>query len=631
MFSNRENFIDSLKHQAQCFCIKVKSIIFDDRNFLLDLYNKQPASSKVGFIAAVILSFLTHFIIYSNLILEAHVPGLSTVPESIVVRNAVGRWFHFSANMMNFHYINWVTGLMQILFLALIVFIIIKAFDIKSRLCAVIIAGIMVTFPAIAETNLAYHDAAPYFMAAFLSIAAFYLTKIYKFGWIFGAVLIMLSLAIYQAKISVAMVACLIHLIIHILKEKPKLLPLIKYALRFLILIAGGLIAYYLSLQILGLSPQLRGMGAFSLSMISEDIISVYREVYFYFFSFSFRIHNQYIVHAFRFLFMTSFVLLIILTIKNGLYRNFLNIALIILLVLLLPIAGNFFRILDRGPFMVIATSSYAFAFYLIIPIVLLDNFRINTFGFKYIISMVLIFVIGYNVVLCNFIYFRAQVLTQHAMLLANRITAQIEPLLPYSTNNEVFINGNLTYNPIYPDMHLFKEYTPRFLHNNVLLGGLENNLWGWKLNFFEDVLRYRVGLNINHLGNDMDRKMYLLNEAITSGMPVYPQEGSIAIIDGVIVSILSFYGRIDIENTAPYNFTATIHHTSKASDLEFEYLWYVYKDGARLEFINPDNPDLYQVSFEVLESGTYSFKIYAFLSHNGVKALEIFSFEIEV
>jgi len=256
---------------------------------------------------------LTHIHAYSNFILEPHLPGFTRAWRN----DAAGRWFHHQINRLNFFYMNWFTGLMQVLFLSLTVFIVIKAFNIKNRLYALLIAGILVTFPAIAETNIFFHDAAPYFMAALLSIAGFYVTKLYKFGWIAGAVLIMLSLAIYQSKITLAMIASLIHLIIFILKENPKFINFIKYAVRYFLLILGGLVMYYVSLFVMNISATYEGMGDLSLSSLSgSDILRTYKEVYYYFFSNSFRIDNQILTIAYGFILLLGLCLLIIITIK---------------------------------------------------------------------------------------------------------------------------------------------------------------------------------------------------------------------------------------------------------------------------------------------------------------------------
>ena len=600
----------------------------DEESYFLHWYDTQPVSAKIGFYGAVIIALLTHAIMYSTLILEHHLPGFST---SNLLRPH-GRWFHYHVNSLTFFYMNWVTGLLQVLFLALISSIVIKAFNIQNRLYALLIAGILVTFPAIAETNLFYHDAAPYFFAALLSIMAFHVTQIYKFGWIAGIFLIMLGLAIYQSKISLAMVASLIYLVIYVFNENPKFTALVKYSYRYLMLIAGGLLAYYISLQILNISLDYRGMGDLSLINICvyNDILRAYREVYFYFFSNSFRITNHILIFSYGSVAITTLLLLVCFSYKKIMDQSIANLVLVAILVLLLPLAANFSRILDNHyEIGVLRMTSYAFAFFLILPLILFENFKINTHGLKKLTVLALVFIIGYYVSFSNYIYFRGQVYTTHAMKLANRITARIEPLLAYSDANQVFILGNLAMNPLYPHAVIFREYSPRTV-SSVNLGG-ENVLGHWLDNYFGNVIRYRIGLDISHVMS-LEKRRYLQNRAITYGMPVYPQEGSVTIIDGTVVAMLNFFGRVDIEEVSPNKFLATIHHTGKTSNLKFEYVWYLYRNGQRVEQIYIDSFGKGYLSHEIFSPGSYQFRVFTRLLNDRRSIINNFSpnFEVE-
>jgi len=586
---------------------------FEENNYFLKWYGAQPIAAKVGFYGAAVIALLTHLVMYSNLILEQHLAGF----RRSALMTAHGRWFHNWANSLTFYYMNWVTGLLQVLFLALTVFFVIKAFAIQNKLNALLIAGIMVTFPAIAESNLFFHDAAPYFFAAFLSIAAFYVTKIYRFGWFLGVVFITLSLAIYQSKISLAMMASLIHLIVYVLKEKQKLAGLIKYATRYLLLVLGGLSVYLISMPVASRIHGIRltgyrGIGdSPNLAGLHNDILRAYREVPYYFFSGSFRIDSHYLTLAYGFIAIMGLLLLVLVIIKYS-NKNILNKVIVTILVFLLPLSANFSRVFDAGGVGVLTMTSYAFTFFLLLPLILFENFNINTYGFKKLLTLALVFIIGYYISFSNFIYLRGQVYAAHAVQLANRISARVEPLLPYTSNNQLFVTGNLVGNPIYPNMNIFWEYHPRAATIGAagqLFGG-NNDFTGWPQGFFVNVIRYRVGLNVNHAGNIV-RRQYLQDRAISYGMPVYPQEGSVAIIDGVVVAMLNFFARLDVEEVSPNAFVATANHTGRSSSLDFEYIWYIYRDGQRKNRIDTDYYSEHQVFFSIVEPGSYQFRVF--------------------
>ena len=300
---------------------------------------------------------------YSSMILERHLPGFSTIDR----RFSTDRWFHFFANSLNFYYMNWVTGILQVIFLSFTVFLVIKSFNIKNRLYAVLIAGIFVTFPTIAESNQFFHDAAPYYFAAFLSILAFYLTNRFNRGWIPGIVLIVLSLATYQSKISMAMMASLICLVLYLIKEKPNFKSFFIYSKRYLFLIFGGLIIYYLSVPVFASGVGEYGQGGLrnisTLSAILRNVFRVYVEVFLYFFSNRFIIDNLLLTITYGVLTIIGFLFFIV-SMKKHIGKNIIYLGITTLLMFLLPFAANFtsmFNVLGIGA---LAMTSYAFTFF---------------------------------------------------------------------------------------------------------------------------------------------------------------------------------------------------------------------------------------------------------------------------
>ena len=605
---------------------------FEEKNYLFEWYDAQPISAKIGFYGAAIFALLTHFIIYSTLILEEHLAGFT----SYIRRDP--RWFHGFVNRLNFNLINWVTGLMQALFLSMLVFLVVKAFGLKNKAYILLIAGLMVTFPVIAEINLHFHDAATYFFAAFVSMWAFYITKLYKFGWVIGSFLLMLGLATYQSKISVAMVACLIYLVLYILKEKPKFMDFAKYASRFFLLIVGGLAAYMASFELFDFTlGNYRGIGdVFSMGTLRNlpaTIPRVYQEVYYYFFStlyyhvVSFRIHSRLLILAYSLVFLVG-MLSLVLAIIN-IRKNVQNVILACMLVLLLPLAANFSRLFDTGYVQVIKTSSYAFVFFLILPLILWDNIKINTFGIRKATCLVLVFIISHYVSFSNYIYLRGEVITRRFMHFSNRVSTRVEPLLPYSIDNQVFLMGNVVDNPLYPHLADFGMYIPRTTINRMWGNNYIYAGHAWPQDFISDVIRNRIGLNIVNVP-DNDRKQYLLDRAITYGMPVWPMEGSISVVDGVVVGMLHFFGRVDVEQTCSNSFAATINHTGSAGSLEFEYAWYLYQEGQKLEQIHEDIDGNVQLSFAIDEPGSYQLRVFIRF-RDGTSIIDCFSPIFEV
>ena len=111
----------------------------DDKNILLHWWGSQPKGAKLGLAAAALFATLTHMAIYSNLVIEEHVLGFykDHGPDP--------RWLQPYINRLSFYYLHWGTGLLQVLFIALSAFYLIKALEMKNTLVVLIFAGIMAT------------------------------------------------------------------------------------------------------------------------------------------------------------------------------------------------------------------------------------------------------------------------------------------------------------------------------------------------------------------------------------------------------------------------------------------------------------------------------------------------------
>ncbi|MCL1989139.1 MAG: glucosyltransferase domain-containing protein [Firmicutes bacterium] len=594
---------------------------FEENNYLINWYNNQPSSAKLGFWAAAVIAFATHYIIYANLLLEIHLPAFARSPT------VAGRWMHPRITNLYFHFPNWMAGVLQMLFLAAMTFVVIKAFEVHNKIYALLIAGLLVSFPNITETNLYFHDAAPYFFGAFIATLGFYLTKIYKFGFILGSLCLMLSLAVYQSKVSVALIMIVIHLILYVLQNNPPFIAAFKYACRYIFLAVGGFSAYYISLIIFEVNAARVTSDVPLMEILQNlpsELLRVYREVFYYFFSSmpnvdfrSFIIYSRYLIAAYAFIFFVLAVTLLLIVISKIKAKQIsvINIIIAVLLVALLPFAGHLSGLL-RPPSEIqfITMTTYALVFLLFFPLILWENFKINIYGAKKLATFACVFIIGFYMAFANFVYTSMQARHMQIMNLANRLTLHIEPLLHYSDRNTIFIFGNnFRGNPLYPAINNFTEYTARTIQDSRVFGN--DNITGWGAGFLVGVIRNRIGLEVRSPSNN--ERTALLQSAITQGMPVYPTEGSVAIIDNVVVVMNNFFGRVDIEQIEEIDqttFSLTYNHTGKSTDLPFEYEWRFY----RLENGNPQeitdlrtHENTGQVYFNPAEPGEYQVRVW--------------------
>ena len=72
----------------------------------------------------------------------------------------------------------------------------------------------------------------------------------------------------------------------------------------------------------------------------------------------------------------------------------------------------------------------------------------------------------------------------------------------------------------------------------------------------------------------------------------------------------------------------ASAKHTGKATNLEFEYNWYLYRNGQRVEQIITDTSD--EIQLEISEPGTYQIGVYVRFP-GGSNIINFFSVDFEV
>ena len=141
-------------------------------------------------------------------------------------------------------------GMLALLWLSLAVYIIVNVLELESTASIVLVCGFLATNAAVTLTNATYISWLDMFMLALLlSVLGVYMCRRYRFGFLFGALCISLSLALYQSYFAVSVVLFLIVLLKMILDgetAKDVVLSGVKALLSLII----GLALYYIAFQI---------------------------------------------------------------------------------------------------------------------------------------------------------------------------------------------------------------------------------------------------------------------------------------------------------------------------------------------------------------------------------------------
>lgn len=139
----------------------------------------------------------------------------------------------------------WLYGVTSLLLLSAAACLILKLFQIRSKLIGCALTAVIVCFPAVTGTFCYMFTAAPYalsFLLAVLTVA--FIRRGRRRDWIIGCLCLALSLGIYQAYIAVTASFLLLLMIKKLLDDEGSALDILKFGLKCLALMMLSLAVY---------------------------------------------------------------------------------------------------------------------------------------------------------------------------------------------------------------------------------------------------------------------------------------------------------------------------------------------------------------------------------------------------
>jgi len=436
----------------------------------------------------------------------------------------------------------WIVGILGILYTAVAVFLVTEIFDIKSKGITLLTAGIMVTnITYIAQIATYMHEFDCNALALLLSVFTVYLWFKHKGLWslIAGGICLMLSIGIYQAYIDVA-ISLIIWKSVMNLFERDDVRAVFKKGIKGIVIILLGCILYWISGKFIytftginlssrtdifaldGKNPVVLYLGLIkpSLKFVIKSIIHP--------------AYNNGLFYALAVVLTVIFcVLAVVIFIKRKYSID--RILLILALVGALPFGMNLVYFLARGS----VHDLMIYAFWLFYFFMLLFADRITEESdipvqvskiLKTSVCVMLVMFIWQNILLANTAYLRRDLGAQSTMSIMTRVADHIEsrddyipgqtevafigiPInsyIPYRFDGIKHITGTGTSNAIYTD-------TSIYFYNN-----------------------YKVYLNYimqrpTAFCSDEVHARFKTDQRVRD-MPVFPNNGYIEMIDGVLV-----------------------------------------------------------------------------------------------
>lgn len=200
--------------------------------------------NSVPILSALVVGLLAHGFAFTNKLVNAdEVVTLfgkgSTIPS--------GRW---GLALTSFLFPNvsmpWIYGILSILMLAAATALVMKIFRVRSPLLQALLAAVIVSFPAQTATFSYMFTSASYALAFLLAVGAVYAAeKNTAASQALSAALMVLSLGIYQAYVSLLAGFFVLRMIQRLLENEGNAREIFFYGLKRLALLLAALLVYY--------------------------------------------------------------------------------------------------------------------------------------------------------------------------------------------------------------------------------------------------------------------------------------------------------------------------------------------------------------------------------------------------
>ena len=442
-------------------------------------------------------------------------------------------------------------SVLSMLWVSLSVYFAADFLEIRKMISVALIAAVMscnITILSLNATFLSYMDF--YLLALFLSVLGVWLLKKEKLVFlILGSLTLSISLGIYQSYICVSIALVMIHFL-YKMPELPTFKSTFGKAFKYLIPFMAAAIVYYAGWKIfqevfgIWTADTYNGMasiGDYSETGLGAIIAATYQNVLNYFIY-----PETFVTNTFRGISMSLFwswlirlcnlvILLIIvfalISMNKRHKTNAWQKTVQLLIIALFPLGVNFVCVVSKG--VDHSLMIYAFYFVYIAAIKLVENYLSNSESTQRTKSeaalrmamLASVAIISWsNIVYSNQVYLKVELQESAAHSTMTRIVYKIESMEEYIPGiTPVAFAGNFDSSP------------------NLLNGEP-----------FNEILLYGVGKSVmTYPGTDGAYLSYILNvninltqvssedEAIRQ-MPVYPAEGSIAFVNGILVVKIS-------------------------------------------------------------------------------------------
>lgn len=501
-----------------------------------------PSYTKWTFFSAFILGLVAHLYMLTN-----KLPNHDDIYHLFQCDYGTqsGRWFLPTVLQWDGDFsMPWLIGVLSLLCLAGTACITTALFRIHRPVACVLTSALLVSFPTVASTFTYMFTADAYFFGLFLAAcAAFAVSRFPIAGLPLSAVILILSMGIYQSYFPVATVLMVGTLLFDCLEGQRSFPQILVRGIKMVAALGLGIVVYmaaarWATANMGGLSDYMgiSSMGSISMDQLPSLIRKCYESYRDYFWNNEYGWYFGIIRYVLLAALVSALIILLILLVRRsvGVLRGLLALVLLVCY----PLAGNLIHIMVGGAaihFLMI----YGSVFVLVLPLALANfagehaaemaGFRASVQALFSWIIMIAMALTSYSYIVAdNKAYLAMEVSFDQITAYSNRLVSAIQSVEGYTTELPVVLWGASGTESMLGDL------TPE--QNEITLTG---------------VLRASTYRSQYSYGNFLNRFMALPNDVYTDDMPdevrqaigdinakmpTYPQQGSVQIVNGYIV-----------------------------------------------------------------------------------------------
>ena len=506
-------------------------------DFINKLKSNLTKAQKTGFFATLLIGFLTHM---PALVLDApNHDGLASVyfDQNMITS---GRWFLGTAcGISSFYSLPWLIGVLSLIYLSVTAVILIKLLNVDRSLVALLISGLLVTFPSLAS-NFAYvFTMDGYMLGVLFAVLAVYVVGKFKLGFLLGACFLAFSMGTYQAYLPIAILLSVYMVLLLVRTEKTikeKILGTLNYV--YMGAIGAGL--YYVILnvmlkvqgKVLDTYQGINSMDGLEKSGLVSSIKVIYKDFATFLVKGNVLFNNK-ISLIFIVLLALAFVSAIIIDAKkNGFFKKIWFYVILAAVAMLLPVFTNAILLVSKDVTYHLLMR-YQWAFIEIIMVsyiysVLKEtecDIKAGVSGAVSIVLIASILVLCFNnAVTDNIGYSNLQKKYEKTYAYCLRLADRIEQTEGYYTGIPIYMIG-VVGDDNFPETDITQNVTDHMIgiYGDWLLYTPEN---------YEYFYKYYMGITFNFLrpseANYYDSPEYV-------AMPSFPEAGSTKVVDGVL------------------------------------------------------------------------------------------------